>query len=383
MIKMFFVILLLIIPFLSSVGKNLMERESYIQVAPKANDNFFLTPHAPILIMGNENFTEINGVVGGNGTKGNPYIIEGWDINAITSNGIEVRNTNAYFVIKNCYIHDGSNNDEYNDGILLSNVTNGCIEKCDIIKNDVGISLNECPKLSNKIRNCNISYNINGIMIYDCHENNITSCSICNNKNTGIIIYYSSKNLILQCNIKNNGEEGVFIGSTIRGIDYPYASPLLSESRSNIILNCNISNNHFGVEMHRRAKDNHITRCRIDNNICGIGVYHSPTNNTIAECDILKNGIGIWIRESSNQNYIYRNNFMNNKIQAFDRCFNIWDDGSAGNYWDNYHGFDFNRDGIGDIPKYIFGGLNWDNYPLMKPWGQGFSFKPSLPCLHD
>ena len=38
-----------------------------------------LTPHAPILIDGNANFTAGNGVVSGNGTAVDPYVITGWD----------------------------------------------------------------------------------------------------------------------------------------------------------------------------------------------------------------------------------------------------------------------------------------------------------------
>ena len=62
------------------------------------------TPRPPIYINGNENFTEENGVVGGNGTKENPYIIEGWEINASITDGIRIENTTAYFVIRNCYL---------------------------------------------------------------------------------------------------------------------------------------------------------------------------------------------------------------------------------------------------------------------------------------
>src|SRR5437867_4455907 len=50
-----------------------------------------LTPHAPILIDGPGNFTASNGVTGGSGTKNNPYIIQGWSIDARTANGIEIR----------------------------------------------------------------------------------------------------------------------------------------------------------------------------------------------------------------------------------------------------------------------------------------------------
>jgi len=59
-----------------------------------------LTPHTPILIVGNADFTPANGVSSGTGTPSDPYVIEGWDINASTAVGIDVRNTNTPFVIR-------------------------------------------------------------------------------------------------------------------------------------------------------------------------------------------------------------------------------------------------------------------------------------------
>src|SRR3989442_7276108 len=38
------------------------------------------TPHAPILIQGNADFTAANGVVVGRRTSEHPYLIAGWDI---------------------------------------------------------------------------------------------------------------------------------------------------------------------------------------------------------------------------------------------------------------------------------------------------------------
>lgn len=81
-----------------------------------------LTSHAPILINGDSEFTLENGVIGGSGAAEDPYIIEGWDINASTANSIFINSTIAYFVVRNVSVHDGG------AGVILSNVTNGRIE---------------------------------------------------------------------------------------------------------------------------------------------------------------------------------------------------------------------------------------------------------------
>jgi parallel beta-helix repeat protein len=82
-------------------------------------------PHGPILISDDAEFTSGNGVVGGNGTSNDPFVIEGWDIDARTSTGLEVRNTTAHFVIRSSAV--ASSFGAY-DGVVLSNVSNARIE---------------------------------------------------------------------------------------------------------------------------------------------------------------------------------------------------------------------------------------------------------------
>ena len=73
--------------------------------------NIMYSPHDPIYIHGNDNFTSENGVSGGSGTHNDPYIIEGWEINASSQHGITIIGVNVYFTIRDCYIHDGGIND--------------------------------------------------------------------------------------------------------------------------------------------------------------------------------------------------------------------------------------------------------------------------------
>ncbi|MEM3738132.1 MAG: hypothetical protein QW204_00060, partial [Thermoplasmata archaeon] len=62
------------------------------------------TVRTPIRINGDNGFTTTNGVVAGNGSETNPYIIEGWEIDGSGYGfGIYIGNTTAYFIIRNCY----------------------------------------------------------------------------------------------------------------------------------------------------------------------------------------------------------------------------------------------------------------------------------------
>jgi len=89
------------------------------------------TPHDSIYIEGDAYFIPSNGVVGGNGTESDPYIIGGWDITPNTGCAIVIKSTGRHFVIRDVYLHDGAG-----CGIYLRIVANARIE--DAIIADVG-----------------------------------------------------------------------------------------------------------------------------------------------------------------------------------------------------------------------------------------------------
>lgn len=88
-------------------------------------------PHAPIVIIGDADFTSANGVTGGNGTPSDPYIIEGWEIDAEISAGILISETTANFVIRNVNISRTTTLPNLY-GIYLHHVVNGSIESSNI-----------------------------------------------------------------------------------------------------------------------------------------------------------------------------------------------------------------------------------------------------------
>ena len=151
-------------------------------------NSYQYTPHPPIYIDENDDFTLENGVVAGNGTRENPYIIEGWEINACNVyDGIFIRNTDAYFIIRNCYIHDSKAR-----AITLLNVSNamlqGIITRRSAVGIDVGYSKNIC------IEECDTDN-----IFLQCEDANVLSC-ICN----GINAYSSTNYSIQHCKIKNS-----------------------------------------------------------------------------------------------------------------------------------------------------------------------------------
>jgi len=104
----------------------------------------------------------------------------------------------------------------------------------------------------------------------------------------------------------------------------------------------------------------------------GTGIFmQSSKNARITYNDIYLNAFaGIVVLNVTTLCQINRNNIRNNaRHEAWDNGTTMaWDDGSRGNYWGNYTGFDYNNDGIGDVPYTLDGPKNSkDFFPLMNP----------------
>jgi len=130
------------------------------------------------------------------------------------------------------------------------------------------------------------------------------------------------------------------------------------------------------------CSDNVVSGNRIEGGYYGIRIERSTNNvfckNYLAnihgwgEGDNTAGGVWFDFGCLAENNTFYHNVFVDNNYNVgFDANVtligNLWDNGSEGNYWDDYNGTDINRDGIGDTP-YVINGANVDNYPLMFPY---------------
>lgn len=155
--------------------------------APPVPARTMYTSHAPIYINGNADFTAPNGVSGGAGTTSNPYIISGWDIDASGDNGIMIQGTTAYFIIRNCYIHDGGLNYE---GIYLLTCTHGTVTGNTLTDNYDGVylDLSDGNTISNNNCTSHDQADMYGMYIQNSDGNSIIGNN-CSNNDDGIFRY--------------------------------------------------------------------------------------------------------------------------------------------------------------------------------------------------
>jgi len=360
-----------------------------------------LTPRGPIRIIGDNGFTRDNGVVAGSGTADDPYIIEGWDINATGYDyGIYIANTRAYFIIRNCKIYGA-----IWGGIRLENVTNGKITSNTITDNNVGIFL--WYSRNNVIAGNNLIGN--GLFVYYNSYNNTIVDNTVNGKplvyleNARDQVVSGSAGQVVLVNCYNITVENLDISDTTVGIELFNTSNsiirynnvvnnvggfYLGLSSSNTIEYNNIANNgkydieNYGIFLYY-SSNNTIKYNNIANNNEGIELEYS-SNNIIEYNNITgSNGYSIELEYSSNNNVIAGNNFINNSMQVLSiNSINTWDLGYpvGGNYWsdhaciDQYSGPNQDQpgsDGICDKPYSIYdrgyGSYQYDHYPLAKP----------------
>jgi parallel beta-helix repeat protein len=333
------------------------------------------TSRSPISIIGNSQFTSANGVTSGSGTQSDPYIIQGLTITASSANGIDIENTTAYFIVRNCLVENGGST---YDGIYLDNAVNGTIENNICENNNYGIYLNYSSYnnlINNTCRNNSCGICLSGwfwqtpmgLYQFSSSYNNLIN-NTCGNNFEGIILSSSSNNTLTGNNCDNNlynfgvygfdisdfdqnidtsnlvngkpiyyleDNAGVVIGPSLNagylglvGCDNIKVENLvLGNNRQGILLaftenslvkNCVFSNNYLGIYLYSSSHDN-LTGNTCENDLEGIG--GSSSYNTISNNTCENNGWDGIDLEGSSNNTLTGNTCGNDNV-------GIWADGS-------------------------------------------------------
>ncbi|MFX1498014.1 MAG: nitrous oxide reductase family maturation protein NosD [Promethearchaeota archaeon] len=320
----------------------------------------------------------------GDGSWGNPYIIENVTIDAGTSptgSGILISNSkNIYFIIRNCTVYNAATG-YYNGGIKLENTDDGIIINNDCSNNHhCGIMLrNNCYNntIVANIANNNDFYGIG--LSGNSNENNIRGNTVMNNGQYGMFIYFGSSNNNVSGNTVTNQFVGIYIWSdSVNNIisnntvnSNGYGMFFQGTSNNNIATNNTVNyNSGTGIHLWENCMNNIIFKNTINYNSIGIDLDYGCDNNIIT-ANLIKNnqdfGIDIISADCEN-NLIYQNSLIGTigRHASDSGTNNQWDNSIIGNYWDNHTTPDTDNNGIVDVPyTWIVGsGASIDHFPL-------------------
>lgn len=253
-------------------------------------------------------------------------------------------------------------NNTINDNPLWLYRSKSCIITNNTISNSEanGILVEQLTTHCTLTKNSIFHANLTGIeLTFDSDHTTISDNTVIESNHAGIGLRSSDYATVSGNVVDLSGDIGIFL----------YSSQYSNITQNNVT---NTGNSH--------GMDLSIDRCNIFANIVtntenSHGIYLEGTRH----CDIFANIVtnsgsdhsGIYLVADSYDCTLWRNLLASNpggnaNDEANDDYGNQWDNGTHGNWWDDYMGADANGDGIGDIRYDVPGeGGAQDFYPLM------------------
>ncbi len=185
------------------------------------------------------------------------------------------------------------------------------------------------------------------IILINCHNIVIADENV-SNGSTGISLYHCTNTTILRTIANNNIFNGVY---------------LYNSNFNNLTYNTVNNNGGYGISGHH-CNGSVFLENDVRFNEQGIRISYA-NNNTFKANTILDNFLyGVFVHGTCNNNLFYGNIFNNPlALNALSNAPNTsWDNGSIGNYWHDYDGYDTDGDNIGETP-YLSGNII-DNFPI-------------------
>jgi len=228
-------------------------------------------PHDPINIQSDNDFTEENGVSEGSGTKENPYIIEGWEIDG-NEYGIKIWHTTSHFIVRNCLLTAEL-------AIFFNEIIFGAISAISTNANGVGAYVSSS---SNITIQDSILYGRYGLLLYDSVSISVDNCSVSSSSNEWYSIYLLDLHFSSLSNMTaSEGLIGFLIeecsNTLIRDCDVfsnHYYGIFLYMSKNIILRNNSIYSNDYNLAIEGTGTDHYYHDIDTSNTVNGKPVYY-------------------------------------------------------------------------------------------------------------
>ncbi|MFW9869564.1 MAG: nitrous oxide reductase family maturation protein NosD [Candidatus Thorarchaeota archaeon] len=263
------------------------------------------TPHTPISIDGDNNFSQTALSEGwdGDGSSEYPYEIVCLEIDRAGGIGhcINITNTRVNFTIQSCNLTGASIGS--GAGIYLNNVSYGVLRNNTCSSNRIGIYL--IGSHINTLANNTCTSNVHGIYMYDSDYNTIADNDCTGNSNYGMYQNYCDSNIFSRNSCVSNGIDGIhaeeadqntFTKNTCNGNGQD-GIDVLNHPHGNILSNntCN-ANNYYGIRFFNDYND--MIPAIVANNTCvsnDYGIRSLGIRTTFTHNVLLDNFIGFEI----------------------------------------------------------------------------------------
>lgn len=338
------------------------------------------TDHDAIWIDGNPDFLAQAAAEswGGNGTAGNPIIIEGYRITDSTTQCIRLWNVDLFWIIRNCLLEGGP---PYVCGLWAQNIANGEFSNNVIRDRHSGILA----------YGGSVNVNFTGNQIYDNTANafeaqsGMLNCTIADNTfhdNLGANLWITGgyTNTLISDNIITDGTYGINaaggMGSVIQGNAVSDTSMdslmVLSSSNMTVIENTLTRSGGEGILV---TGGNFTIESNIVSNASEIGIRVASGDFNVLRSNTITNSTeyGLSLSATTSNATVTKNSFINNG----EGC-QVEDDGDGNAFYFNHYSDwvspDSNSDNVVDEPYLLDGdAANQDCYPLVDVSG------PTIP----
>jgi nitrous oxidase accessory protein len=288
-------------------------------------------------------------------------------------------------------IRGGGNDLSHDDAVVLLREVRGVtIEDCRVEARAFGIYLRGGGGhhvLRNEVRGDPALPSVrrgNGIHLWRTEENELRDNRLISVRD-GIYLSFAHHNLI-----RGNSGTGLRYGihymyserNTLEGNRFQACTggiALMFSMNDRIAGNETTDNRDFGV-LCQQLEHSLLAHNRSARNGRGFFLENSADNRFV-ENRVEDNGVGVFLTAGSEANVFTGNDFDGNIVQVFQdrRVPNAWSDGGRGNAWSDYTGFDWNGDGVGDVPYRLQTAVS--ALLARRPSARWFLMSPTLALL--